>query len=210
MNIERMSLGPMGTNCYLIYNDADALIIDPGGDANKIVDFFKDNSCTPKAIFLTHAHFDHIGAVESLRSIYNIEVYLHKNERDWLEDPKLNGSLLFTPEPISTNSAEHELEEGGMQLESFAFDVLHTPGHSPGSVCFIFKEAGFIIGGDVLFNQGVGRTDLPGGDMKQLMKSIQQKLYIQDDHMVVYPGHGPETTIGNEKKLNPFIQFDGE
>ncbi|WP_404453007.1 MBL fold metallo-hydrolase [Virgibacillus necropolis] len=206
MEIKSMSLGPLGTNCYLIYNGSDAIIIDPGGDADVIIDYLNNKSYTPIAILLTHAHFDHIGAVDHLRRTYNIDVYLHGNEKDWLEDPKLNGSILFTPEPISINSAEHELTEGRMQIKSFAFEVLHTPGHSPGSVCFVFKESGIIIGGDVLFNQGVGRTDLPGGNMEQLMESIRTKLYTLDNHMTVYPGHGPETTIGNEKQVNPFIK----
>ncbi|ASN05240.1 MBL fold metallo-hydrolase [Virgibacillus necropolis] len=205
MNLKNMSLGPLGTNCYLMYNDRDALIIDPGGDADLIIDFFKDKSFIPKAILLTHAHFDHIGAVDQVRNTYNIDVYLHKNEKDWLEDSKLNGSILFTPEPISIKKAEYDLEEGGMQIESFSFDVLHTPGHSPGSVCFFFKESGILIGGDALFNRGVGRTDLPGGNMEQLKESIRTKLYTLDNSVVVYPGHGPETTIGQEKLHNPFI-----
>lgn len=201
-----MSLGPLGTNCYLIHNDIDAIIIDPGGDADVIIDFFKGKSFKPKAILLTHAHFDHIGAVDYLRSRYTIDVYLHENEKNWLADPQLNGSSLFTSEPISIKGPEHGLSEEHMHIESFAFDVLHTPGHSPGSVCFVFREAGIIIGGDVLFSQGVGRTDLPGGSMDQLMESIRDKLYTLEDHMIVYPGHGPKTTIGKEKKVNPFIK----
>lgn len=206
MKMERKSLGPLGTNCYLLYNNTDAIIIDPGGDADVIIDFFKNKSYTPRAILLTHAHFDHIGAVDVIRHTYNIDVYLHGNESDWLKDPQRNGSILFTPNPISIKAAEHELIEEEMQIESFTFEVLHTPGHSPGSVCFVFKDAGTIIGGDVLFNHGVGRTDLPGGNMELLLESIRNKLYTLEDHMVVYPGHGPETTIGEEKQSNPFIK----
>lgn len=206
MKIEKKSLGPIGTNCYLIYNNKDAIIIDPGGDADKIIDFFKDKSYTPKAILLTHAHFDHIGAVDLIRKKYNIEVYLHGKESDWLEDPQKNGSILLTSTSISINAAERKLREGEMQIESFTFDVLHTPGHSPGSVCFVFKEDDIVIGGDVLFNQGIGRTDLPGGNMEQLLASIRNKLYTLEDNTIVYPGHGPETTIGMEKQVNPFIK----
>lgn len=201
-----MALGPLGTNCYLVFNDIDAIVIDPGGDADVIIDFFKDKPCIPRAILLTHAHFDHIGAVDQIRNTYNIEVYLHKSESDWLGDPEKNGSSLFTANPISIKQAENELRVGQMEIESFAFEVLHTPGHSPGSVSFVFRESGIIFGGDVLFNQGIGRTDLPGGNMDQLMESIRSKLYTLDDHMIVYPGHGPETTIGEEKRVNPFIK----
>lgn len=206
MEIKSMSLGPLGTNCYIIYNEADAIIIDPGGNEEVVVTFLKDKSCTPKAILLTHAHFDHIGAVDYLREKYNIDVYLHQNEKEWLSDPSLNGSILFTQNPISINPPEKELSEGPMQIESFSFNVLFTPGHSPGSVCFVFEDPGFVIGGDVLFKQGVGRTDLPGGSMEVLKESISKKLYILNDAMVVYPGHGPATTIGDEKRINPFIR----
>lgn len=206
MEIKRMSLGPLGTNCYLIYNEEDAIVIDPGGDAEVIIDFFNDITCVPRAILLTHAHFDHIGAVDQIRDTYDIEVYLHGSEADWLADPQKNGSSLFTPKPISIRQAENKLRVGKMDIHSLSFDVLHTPGHSPGSVSFVFQESGIIFGGDVLFNRGVGRTDLPGGNMKQLMGSIRDKLYTLDEDMIVYPGHGPETTIGEEKKVNPFIK----
>ncbi|MFZ3577846.1 MBL fold metallo-hydrolase [Virgibacillus sp. DJP39] len=206
MNMERKSLGPLGTNCYLLYNELDALIIDPGGDASEILNFFADKACSPKAILLTHAHFDHIGAVDEVRATYKIPVYLHGKEQEWLEDPKLNGSTLFTANPISTRKAEHELKEGDLKIGSFEFNVLHTPGHSPGSVCFVFKEAGVVIGGDLLFNMGVGRTDLPGGNMDQLMNSIRVKLFQLKDDTTVYPGHGVETTIGEEKRVNPFLK----
>ncbi|WP_430785280.1 MBL fold metallo-hydrolase [Virgibacillus flavescens] len=206
MKIESMSLGPLGTNCYIIYNGEDALIIDPGGDEEVVVEFLKDKSCTPKAILLTHAHFDHIGAVDYLRKEYNIEVYLHQNEKEWLSEPNLNGSISFTQNPISIEPPEKELSEGYLQIESFSFEVLFTPGHSPGSVCFVFEDLGFVIGGDVLFKHGVGRTDLPGGSMEVLMESISEKLYKLNDSMIVYPGHGPSTTISNEKRVNPFVK----
>ncbi|MBY7143376.1 MBL fold metallo-hydrolase [Virgibacillus sp. NKC19-3] len=206
MDIKGMSLGPIGTNCYIVYDDHNALIIDPGGEANNVIDFLHKEDLTPRAILLTHAHFDHIGGVEDLRNYYDLDVYLHENEASWLEEPRLNGSISFIGKEIKTKRAEYMLEPGEIHLAPFTFQVIHTPGHSPGSVSFIFKDEGFVISGDVLFQQGIGRTDLPGGDMKQLEDSIRFSLYQLDDTLVVYPGHGSRTTIGNEKANNPFVQ----
>lgn len=204
VKLKRMSLGPLGTNCYIVYDNKHALIIDPGGEASNIVEFLQQEGLSACAILLTHAHFDHIGGVQLLRTDLALDVYLHQNEQDWLDNPELNRSASFGAE-IVTKRAEHILQSGKIQVGPFLFDVIHTPGHSPGSVSFIFEEAGFVISGDVLFQQGIGRTDLPGGDMKQLETSIRRKLYLLDDAFVVYPGHGPETTIKAEKENNPFF-----
>lgn len=200
-----MSLGDLGTNCYILYDSKNALIIDPGGEAEKIIDWLTKTNIEPQAILLTHAHFDHIGGVDMLRSHYNIDVYLHSEEADWLGDPNLNRSTGFMRKEVRTSPPEHLLEEGPMRLSSFEFDVIHTPGHSPGSVSFVFRDQGFVISGDVLFQRGIGRTDLPGGDLKQLVHSIRNRLYLLDDTFIAYPGHGPATKIGVEKQLNPFV-----
>lgn len=205
MNIKSMSLGELGTNCYILYNKNEALIFDPGGDHEKVVSFLEQNNLRPMAILLTHAHFDHIGAVDPLRRHYNINVYLHESEANWLEEPRLNRSLAFTREEVITDKPEHLLQPGKLSIGSFAFEVIHTPGHSPGSVTFIFSDEGFIISGDVLFQQGVGRTDLPGGNMGVLVNSIRNGLYELDDKTIVYPGHGQPTKIGYEKLNNPFV-----
>ncbi|WP_106497149.1 MBL fold metallo-hydrolase [Lentibacillus sp. Marseille-P4043] len=208
MKIEGMSLGPLGTNCYIVYNEQHAIIVDPGSDAEKVVSFIEQEKVAPKAIVLTHAHFDHIGAVEALRSHYGIDVYLHQEEKDWLEDPKLNGSSLFIGEEIKTRKAEKSLTPGKLQIATFTFNILHTPGHSPGSVSIVCQDKSIVFGGDALFQQGIGRTDLPGGNMEQLINSIREKLYHLDDSYVVYPGHGPATTIGEEKRNNPFVRME--
>lgn len=205
MNIQGMSLGDLGTNCYIVYDESNALIVDPGGEPEKVIHFLESQHITPKAILLTHAHFDHIGGVETLRTHFNIDVYLHENEADWLEEPSLNRSTAFTRKEVRTGRPDYLLTPGKMELSTFEFDVIHTPGHSPGSVSFVFSEEGFIISGDVLFQQGIGRTDLPGGSMDQLERSIRQSLYLLDDTFVVYPGHGSHTTIGAEKRHNPFV-----
>lgn len=205
MNVQSMSLGELGTNCYIVYDKINALIVDPGGEPKKVIDFLESHDLKPQAILLTHAHFDHIGAVDALRKYFNIDVYLHENEADWLGDPSLNRSTAFTRKEIRTSRPEHFLNPGKMKLSSFEFNIIHTPGHSPGSVSFIFADDGFIISGDVLFQQGIGRTDLPGGSMEQLERSIRQSLYHLEDTYIVYPGHGAETTIGAEKINNPFV-----
>ncbi|TMN20965.1 MBL fold metallo-hydrolase [Lentibacillus cibarius] len=205
MQIKCIPAGPLSTNCYIVSDKAEALIIDPGGDFETIVNYLNDVGVTPEAILLTHAHFDHIGAVSQLRSYFGSDVYLHASEQSWLEDPVLNGSLTFMRTEITTATAEYSLVPGNLQIGTFSFEVIHTPGHSPGSVSFLFHNASFIVSGDVLFNGGIGRTDLPGGDIKQLERSIRESLYQLPDVYTVYPGHGPETTIGNEKRQNPFF-----
>ncbi|WP_174613800.1 MBL fold metallo-hydrolase [Virgibacillus ihumii] len=209
MNIKGLSLGPLGTNCYIIYHDKEALVIDPGGDAESVITFLNEKEIKPLAILLTHAHFDHIGGVESLRDTYDINVYIHSLEDDWLEDPNLNGSKLFMGNEIQTRKAEVYLEPGKLQIGGFSFEIIHTPGHSPGSVSLVFHGQQTVIGGDVLFNRGIGRTDLPGGDVKQLENSIRNSLYKLPETYTVLPGHGPKTTIGNEMQHNPFFPLDG-
>lgn len=210
MNIETLSLGALGTNCYIISKNEKCLIVDPGGDAEIIIQYLTEHHLEPEAILLTHAHFDHIGAVDDLRKKYQLPVYLHENEKDWLQNPNLNRSTSFFGEhgAITTAAPDHLLKEGTLTIGSFTFDVKHTPGHSPGSVTFIFKDSKFIVSGDVLFHQGIGRTDLPGGSIEQLANSIVQVLYALPDDFEVFPGHGPSTFIGDEKDSNPFtLQF---
>ncbi|MCG3418708.1 MBL fold metallo-hydrolase [Oceanobacillus jordanicus] len=205
MEVKVLPLGPIGTNCYIIHNEGNALIIDPGGNPEKVMALMEDLILTPKAILLTHAHFDHIGAVQELREKYQIDVYLHSEEKNWLQDASLNGSLGLMGQEITTYEAEHELQEGDTEMYGFTFEIRHTPGHSPGSVSFVFHDQSIVISGDVLFKQGIGRTDLTGGDINVLEKSIRNKLYNLSDGYTVFPGHGPETTIGFEKHQNPFF-----
>ncbi|MFC4022797.1 MBL fold metallo-hydrolase [Oceanobacillus longus] len=207
MNIKGMSLGPIGTNCYIIYEGKEALLIDPGAEVEKISAFLYQNNFHLQAILLTHAHFDHIGALEEIREHTGAEVFIHENEVSWLSDPMKNGSGRMQDSEITASPAEFTLNPGKMQLGPFNFTVLHTPGHSPGSVSFVFEEEQFIVSGDVLFYQGIGRTDLYGGNRNELEMSIRNQLYPLDDTYTVYPGHGPETTIGMEKQRNPFVRI---
>ncbi|GAB4073453.1 MBL fold metallo-hydrolase [Barrientosiimonas marina] len=205
MNVETIPAGPAGTNCYMVHNGTDALIVDPGGEPEKLKTYLAEEGVEPQAILLTHAHFDHIGAVEQLRMDFQIDVYLHADENSWLEDPQLNGSALLLGREIVASPAEQNLVPGHMRIGSIPFEVVHTPGHSPGSVSFIFSDDKLVLGGDVLFNQGIGRTDLTGGDLEQLEQTIRHSLYQLPDDYTVCPGHGPKTAIGEEKQHNPFF-----
>ncbi|MEN2464976.1 MBL fold metallo-hydrolase [Ornithinibacillus sp. FSL M8-0202] len=205
MEIKQFQLGPLGTNCYLVHNTEQVIIIDPGGDGKRLMNWLTENNLEPIAILLTHAHFDHIGAVELLRTHYNIKVYMHKEEATWLEDPSLNRSLAFIGEEIITSAPDVLLGPGNFSIGPFEFDVLYTPGHSPGSISFLLQAEKVIFSGDVLFNRGIGRTDLPGGDFATLQDTIWNTLYTLTNDITVYPGHGPTTTIGEEKRYNPFI-----
>ncbi|MEI3606814.1 MBL fold metallo-hydrolase [Pseudogracilibacillus sp. SE30717A] len=209
MHVETFSLGPLGTNCYIISKDHQCLIIDPGGDPHIIEDYLMENKLTPQAILLTHAHFDHIGAVDEIRNKYKLNVYLHNKEKDWLEDATLNRSILFLgSDGFVTSPPDKIIQTGELKIGEFVCEIVHTPGHSPGSVSFIFRDHDFVVSGDVLFNRGIGRTDLPEGSIEQLANSIVTHLYTLPDHFTVYPGHGPATQIGDEKKANPFtLQF---
>ena len=204
----QMPLGPLQTNAYIVYNnEGSCLIIDPGEEKNKIIQFVQKKRLQPKAILLTHAHFDHIGAVDPIREEYSIPVYLHQAEKKWLPNPSLNGSAIFEGvEPIIVKHPDQLFtREGELTIEGFQFYLLETPGHSPGGVSFYFEEDGFIIVGDTLFEGGIGRTDLKGGQEQQLLKSIHNKLLTLPNDTYVLPGHDAVTTIGQETDHNPFL-----
>ncbi|PLR76495.1 hypothetical protein CU633_16175 [Bacillus sp. V3-13] len=203
----QMPLGPLQTNCYIIYNDRKScLIIDPGEEAGKVISAIEAEELKPQAVLLTHAHFDHIGAVDAVREKFNIPVYVHEKEANWLGDPTLNGSEFFMAGKVRAKAADHFLAAANQRtIGDFTFQVFETPGHSPGSVSIYFAEAEFVAAGDALFNGSIGRTDLPGGNHDQLIKSIHDHLLTLPEETEVLPGHGPTTTIGAEMDGNPFL-----
>lgn len=206
MHIEQIKTGMIEENCYLVYNDEALLIIDPGEDAAKIKTQIEKAQQQPVAILLTHTHYDHIGAVEELRQFYQIPVYVSPLEQSWLGDPILNLSGLGRHDDIANiivSPAEYEFEMKTYRLGNMTFRVVPTPGHSIGSVSFIFDD--FVVSGDALFKGSIGRTDLYTGNLEQLLHSIQIQLFVLPDEFAVYPGHGDATTIEHEKRTNPFF-----
>ncbi|MBO1101442.1 MBL fold metallo-hydrolase [Enterococcus hirae] len=206
MHIEQIKTGMIEENCYLVYNDEALLIIDPGEDAAKIKTQIEKTQQQPVAILLTHTHYDHIGAVEELRQFYQIPVYVSPLEQSWLGDPILNLSGLGRHDDIVNiivSPAEYEFEIKPYRLGNMTFRVVPTPGHSIGSVSFIFDD--FVVSGDALFKGSIGRTDLYTGNLEQLLHSIQTQLFVLPDEFAVYPGHGDATTIEHEKRTNPFF-----
>ncbi|MGX7195103.1 MBL fold metallo-hydrolase [Enterococcus olivae] len=200
MEITRIVTGVIDENCYLVWQNQELLIIDPGADAEKIIKEIEKIEAKPLAILLTHTHHDHIGAVDQLRDFYQIPVYVSPLEKDWLQDPVLN---LSESRAITARPAEFELELRAYTIGPFTFRVVATPGHSIGSVSFIFND--FVVCGDALFRGSIGRTDLHTGSLEQLLHSIQTQLFTLPGELPAYPGHGEATTIEHEKNTNPFF-----
>ena len=193
-------------NCYLVApaGSSDAIIVDPGDESGRFLEEATRRGLTIREIWLTHAHLDHITGVGAVRAATGAPIFLHPADRalyDSLSEQARWFGLEIEPAPPPDRTLAH-----GQSLEfgPLRFDVRHTPGHSLGSVCFVGH--GIVLGGDVLFQGSIGRTDLPGGDNGRLLQSIRDELFVLPDATVVYPGHGPETTIGIERRTNPFLQ----
>lgn len=208
MKWNHIPLGPLQTNCYILSIDEHCIIFDPGNEPQKIIQYIQTQKVKPLAILLTHAHFDHIGALDAIREQYQIPAYIHEKEAKWIIDPALNGSQRWFPDQLlSLQPAEHIIKgEQELNIGPFQLQLYETPGHSPGSISYYLKEQGLLLAGDVLFLNSVGRTDLLGGNQAQLMQSIEAKLLTLPDDTIVCPGHGPVTTIGDERENNPFLQ----
>ncbi len=206
MQIQQYIVGPVQTNCYFLINEQtkEALIVDPGDAPAALSARIAAGQLLPKAILLTHGHFDHAGAAEELAEEYEIPVYAHEAERETLENPRYNQSGGMMGQPASYHADEYLKDGQQMTLAGMTFTVLHTPGHTPGGCCFYFPREGVLVAGDTLFAGSVGRTDFPGGSMTQLVTGIKEKLFALPDETQVLCGHGESTSIGDEKRWNPF------
>jgi glyoxylase-like metal-dependent hydrolase (beta-lactamase superfamily II) len=205
MAVKVLTVGPLAENCIIYSKNNRCIIFDPGDEGDKIVEYIKQNSFEPLYILNTHGHFDHIGAVRYLQKYFNIPFYLHSDDNYLIKSSA--ESILFAfirvevPEKICFLN-DNEI----IKFEDEEFLVIHTPGHTKGSVCFYNSKSNILISGDTLFNNSIGRTDLPGGDYNSLTDSIRNKLFLLPENTIVYPGHGIETNIGFEKAYNPFLK----
>ena len=207
MEIKRLVLGLVRTNCYIVYSEETkkAVIIDPAADSRRIMEEISGLGVVPEAVLLTHGHFDHMLAAESLKNGYQIPICVHKADAELVKHPDLNCSQQFLHMAYAI-SANEELEDGqNLRFLDGAFTVLSTPGHTEGSCCYYAKEDNILFSGDTLFQESVGRTDLPTGSTAKLVNSIREKLFMLPEDTLVLSGHGDQTTIGEEKQYNPYV-----
>lgn len=198
-------LGPIQTNCYIVYDDAtrEAMVVDPAWNYAEIDRQLEKNQLTLKLIFLTHGHADHIGALQELRQKKQVPVYVGAGDADLISNSRNNLSM-FIGRPVTCDSADHIAHDGDtITLGGLTFTVLETPGHTPGGLS-LYGE-GVVFSGDTLFLYSVGRTDLYGGSMKELLTSLNTKLMTLPDDTIVLTGHGPATQIGRERQNNPYL-----
>lgn len=207
MEVHSLTVGLVQENCYVLRRDGadDAIVIDPGEEPDRILGVIQDAGVRVAAILVTHCHFDHIGAVAPVAKATGAEVWVPRIERPLLED-----IMAFIPwddfGPYDSYSAEHDVEGGErLELAGFVIDVISTPGHSPGHVSYSIADQAALFSGDVLFQGSIGRTDLPGGDMNLLMRSISRLLETLPGETNVYPGHMGVTTLAAEAATNPFL-----
>jgi len=203
MFLKRLIVGEMQANCYIVADDKKVMVIDPGGEGERILKIIRQNLLKVLFIVNTHAHIDHIGANDLIRKETGAPLFIHSNDVPFLKSAELNFSksmgnkMFFSP-------ADKTIKEGEkIKVGRLEFKVIHTPGHTPGSIC-LYGE-GVLFSGDTLFANFIGRADFTGGNFEALKNSLLEKLLKLPDEVIVYPGHGPKTTIGKERKTNPFI-----
>lgn len=210
LSVKAFTFNPVQENSYVLYNgERQCCIIDPGcyfkEEQTELRNFVEDSALKPVLLLNTHCHLDHIFGNKFVYDTWGLLLHIHPNEKKVLEFGPTSGLMYNLP--FENYNADLKFINPGenIRIGKNEIEVLFTPGHSPGSVSFYHKEGGFVIGGDVLFNGSIGRTDLPGGDFDTLANSIRQQLFVLPADTIVYSGHGPETTIGFEKKNNPFV-----
>jgi hydroxyacylglutathione hydrolase len=208
--VKAFTFSPVQENTYLLYNEqGETIVIDPGcyfeEERDVLYTFITQNQLRPVLLLNTHCHLDHVFGNKWIHETWNLLLHINPNEKQVLDYAPASGLMWGLPfdnysgEPVYLNEAER------LQLGEDELELIYAPGHSPGHLCFYCKKQQFLIGGDVLFYESIGRTDLPGGDHATLISNIQNKLFCLPDETVVYSGHGPATTIGHEKKHNPFL-----
>lgn len=208
MQVQVVQVGPLQTNCYLVVcpKTKEGAVIDPGWSGELLYEMIVDQGITLRQILLTHGHFDHVAGAAALKRSSSAPVAGHADIGPWLTQAEEHARFWgFDIEPVPP--IDVQLTEGqSVDVGEFSLKVLYTPGHAPGHISFYTPEARAVFDGDVLFSGGIGRTDLPGGNMALLMESIHQKLLTLPEDTTVYSGHGPATTIGQERQWNPYLR----
>jgi len=206
--IKKLVVGPFMSNCYIVGSEAakGGMVIDPGADAKQILRAVDEMALDIKVLVLTHGHIDHVGALKEMKEATGAEVAIHVDEAGALQKQGRSLSTLFGLVYPSPPPPDTLLKDGdSIDIGDLSFTVLHTPGHSAGGICLCGH--GVVFSGDTLFNNGIGRTDLPGGSYGSLLDAINTKLMVLPDDTIVYPGHGPDSTIGAERQANPFLRL---
>lgn len=208
VKVDYKTLGMVGTNCYFIVNEdtMDTVIVDPADNSNAIIERVEEKGYIPKAVFLTHGHFDHMMAGSVICEKYDIECYGHEDEQEIIQSAAWNLSSSFLDSRVWRIG--HTVKDGEvLDVAGMKFKVLHTPGHTKGSCCYYLEEEHILMSGDTIFHESVGRTDFPTGSPAELLKSIRDKLFVLPDDVKVYPGHGDATTLSYEKMNNCCVQY---
>ena len=206
MEIIKLEVGNLGANCYIVYSKEalEGVVIDPGGNAQDIINIIQRENIKIVAIINTHGHADHIGDNDRIKEYTGAPILIHKDDASMLTSAQGNLSV-YIGNNLICKAADRLLTDGEIiQVGGMKLQVIHTPGHTPGGICIKVNEV--VFSGDTLFEQSVGRSDFPGGSHQQLIKSIKERLLIFSDATQILPGHGAGTTIGNERYNNPFIQ----
>ena len=208
MKIMYMVLGPFMTNTYILYNEEtmEGLVVDPSFSPEQYIKAIEEKKIHLTSIFLTHAHVDHMAGMNELRKAFpEARMYMDKRDRPFLRDPERNLSYMF-PTPTLVDDADVWVKDGDeIETSGYTFQVIDTSGHTPGGISFYLKKEGIVFTGDSLFQGSIGRTDFPGGSMEELTGSIRKNLFALPNSTVVLSGHGEQTTIGQEKRTNPFL-----
>lgn len=210
IRLDMLTLGEIRTNCFILSNEdtKEAVVVDPGDEYERIVEHLNRNELKLKVILLTHGHFDHIMAAQELAAVARVQIYAYEAERELLANPGMNCSSIFGKS--FTLAPVESLQDGEkISFADIEFQVIHTPGHTKGSVCFYIPDEQILISGDTLFFESVGRTDFPTGNSEVLLRSIQERIFTLPKEVKIYPGHGCSTSVGYEMQNNPYVNEEG-